>query len=253
MNRYIYNNVLRGCAVMAFLLAVLTAAAQDVPTISPVMTVTEAPDDDSGQTADGSQTTSYTGSAPVTVRCESGAEGTEGWTASYEWHFFHDNDTTAYLIRYDETTEFTFRESGTHRIQLWATFTRGSQRVEYGRAYYSEEGGQQLTVSVSESQLEFPNTFTPNGDGFNDTFHAKSGYKSIVDFHAYVFNRWGQKLYSWDSPAGGWDGTYKGRPVKEGVYFLLVEARGADGRKFNIKKDINLLRGYTEEQTTNEE
>lgn len=73
MNRYIYNNVLRGCAVMAFMLTVLTAAARDVPTISPVMTVTEAPDDDSGQTADGSQTTSYTGSAPVTVRCESGA------------------------------------------------------------------------------------------------------------------------------------------------------------------------------------
>lgn len=61
----------------------------------------------------------------------------------------------------------------------------------------------------------------------------------------------GQKLYEWTDPATGWDGTYRGKPVKEGVYFCLVKAKGADGVVYNIKRDVNLLRGYTEEQNSN--
>ena len=57
-----------------------------------------------------------------------------------------------------------------------------------------------MSVSIYESKLEFPNAFSPNGDGINDIFKAKDGYKSITEFHATVFNRWGQKLYTWDNP-----------------------------------------------------
>ena len=91
-----------------------------------------------------------------------------------------------------------------------------------------------------------PNGFSPNGDGINDIYKAKKGWQSIVDFHAYIFNRWGQKLYEWTDPNGGWDGTFHGKDVKEGVYFCLVKAKGADGRNYHIKTDVNLLRGYTE-------
>ena len=91
-----------------------------------------------------------------------------------------------------------------------------------------------------------PNAFSPNGDDINDTYKVKE-YQSLIEFHAYIFNRWGQKLYEWDNPAAeGWDGKYHGRDVKQGVYFCLVKAKGADGRKFTIRKDVNLLRGYTE-------
>ena len=89
-----------------------------------------------------------------------------------------------------------------------------------------------------------PNAFSPNGDTHNDVYKAKE-YQSIVEFHAYIFNRWGQKLFEWTNPAEGWDGNYNGNPVKEGVYFVVVKARGADGIVYNIRKDVNLLRGYT--------
>ena len=68
-----------------------------------------------------------------------------------------------------------------------------------------------------------------------------------MEFHAIIFNRWGKKLYEWDDPAGGWDGTVGGKDVAQGVYFVLVKAKGADGKEYNIKRDVNLLRGYTEE------
>ena len=98
------------------------------------------------------------------------------------------------------------------------------------------------------SSLAFPNAFSPNGDQINDIYKAKE-CQNIEEFHAYIFNRWGKKLYEWDNPDEGWDGTYNGKDVKQGTYFVLVKARGADGRKFNIRKDVNLLRGYSEETT----
>ena len=33
---------------------------------------------------------------------------------------------------------------------------------------------------------------------------------------------------------------------EDGVYFLLCKAKGSDGKTYNIRKDVNLLRGYYE-------
>ena len=98
---------------------------------------------------------------------------------------------------------------------------------------------------VLTSQLIMPNAFSPNHDQINDIYKVKE-YQNIVEFRATIFNRWGQKLYEWTKIDEGWDGTYRGKDVKQGTYFVLVKARGADGKTYNIRKDVNLLRGYTE-------
>ena len=36
--------------------------------------------------------------------------------------------------------------------------------------------------------------------------------------------------------------------MPDGAYYLNIEARGADGKNYHIKKTINLLRGYTEDR-----
>ena len=105
-----------------------------------------------------------------------------------------------------------------------------------------------LTSTGDESKLVMPNTFTPNGDGHNDIYKAKE-YRNLSEFRAYIFNRWGQKLYEWTDPDEGWDGTSGGNPVKDGVYFVLVKAKGIDGKVYNIRKDVNLLRGHRDENS----
>lgn len=109
------------------------------------------------------------------------------------------------------------------------------------------------STTIQASILEMPNAFSPNDDGINDHYHPKS-FQNIVEFKAYIFNRWGQCLYTWnDIENGFWDGTYKGRPVKDGVYFVRVKAKGGDGKDYDIKKDVNLLRKYNQvnEETGN--
>ena len=98
---------------------------------------------------------------------------------------------------------------------------------------------------VLTSSLVIPNAFSPNHDEINEVFKVKS-HQNIVEFHAYIFNRWGQKLFEWTNIDDGWDGKYRGNDVKQGTYFVLVKAKGADGQTYNIRKDVNLLRGYTE-------
>ena len=106
------------------------------------------------------------------------------------------------------------------------------------------EGDEEQMVTA-ESKLSFPNAFSPNGDGKNDKFIVKE-CQNIGEFHAYIFSRWGQKLFEWTDSSQGWDGTHNGTPVKDGVYFLLCKAKGSDGKTYNIRKDVNLLRGYYE-------
>ena len=173
-------------------------------------------------------------------------ENVGSYSATYEWRFYLNSmESEPYLTRYEQDTEYTFTQAGGHYIVCYATFINGTDTVAYTKDYWENEG-QPLTCTVSQSRLEMPNAFSPNGDGHNDIYGAKDNYQSIVEFHAVILNRWGQKLYEWTDPAGGWDGTYKGHDVKQGVYFVVVKAKGADGIRYNIRKDVNLLRGYIE-------
>ena len=213
-------------------------AQENMPAISPTATITTA-------TGETQEVTEYSGSAPLQVHFAPNVENPEGYEAYYEWRFYKEGTSIEepYLVRHEEETDFTFNEAGGHCIALIAYFMNGNDTiVKYDTDYWMD--ATPIRISISTSKLDFPNAFSPNGDGMNDIYRAKTDYQSIVEFKAVIYNRWGQKLYEWNNPAGGWDGTYKGNPVKQGVYYVQVTAEGADGRRFNIKKDVNLLRTF---------
>ena len=213
-------------------------AQENMPVISPTATITTA-------TGETQEVTEYSGSAPLQVHFAPNVENPEGYEAYYEWRFYKEGTSIEepYLVRHEEETDFTFNEAGGHCIALIAYFMNGNDTiVKYDTDYWMD--ATPIRISISTSKLDFPNAFSPNGDGMNDIYRAKTDYQSIVEFKAVIYNRWGQKLYEWNNPAGGWDGTFKGNPVKQGVYYVQVTAKGADGRRFNIKKDVNLLRTF---------
>lgn len=174
--------------------------------------------------------------APLTVTFKANPSNLGEEKPSYEWRFTKDNATAPYIVRYEEETTYEFTQSGTTKVELYVSTDANSEAELVAT----------INVSISTSLLEMPNAFSPNGDGINDIYKAKDNHKSIIDFHAYIFNRWGQKLYEWTDINGGWDGTYHGKQVPAGVYFVLVKAKGADGVNYNIKRDVNILRDYIE-------
>ncbi len=242
--------------IFAFLFGVHLRANAEMPCTLPTVSSTKAQADDypsvnpsatfTGPDGEAVAEESYTGSAPVHAAFEAHPANADGWSTYYEWRIYKDNAEEPYIIRYEENTDIDFSESGNIRVILYAKFTQGDQETEL------LNDDNPLTLSIAESVLQMPNAFSPNGDGINDIYKAKEGYQSLTEFHAYIFNRWGQKLFEWSDPAEGWDGTYKGKPVKDGAYFCLVKAKGADGKTYNIKRDVNLLRGFTETTNTGE-
>lgn len=199
-----------------------------------------------GEQEELSEGDSYQGEAPLTVEFSANASEYDDFSRVCTWTFMHDDNPEPILVRYDANVTYEFLQAGLFSVGLKVVYTHKSNPnliLEYEYEPFS--------ISISESSLKVPNAFSPNGDGINDYFNVYD-IKSIVSFHAAIYNRWGQQLYSWgidkmECEECGWDGTYKGKPVKDGVYFVVVSARGADGIVYDIKRDVNLLRGYIEE------
>lgn len=225
--------------VIFWCMGAASSIAQSIPGANPVMTVIT----DEGE----QEETSYEGSAPVEIRFEARPENLGSYTAYYEWRFYtQGNESSPYIIRYDENTAYTFMTSGQTFIDLLITFVDGKDTINY-------EMDEPFVVSVSESKLEMPNAFSPNGDGINDVYKAKDGWQSIVSFKAAIFTRWGKKLYEWNDPDGGWDGKVNGHVVPDGAYYCVVQAKGADGKNYSIKKTVSVLTTYDEQSTGTEE
>ncbi|MCX6270127.1 MAG: DNRLRE domain-containing protein [Bacteroidetes bacterium] len=83
-----------------------------------------------------------------------------------------------------------------------------------------------------ESEIWFPNCFTPNGDVANPYFLPK--YKNITDYEMVVYNRWGQLIFTTHDLDNGWDGTYKGSECAVGVYFYMAT--------FTLNRDLHPVR-----------
>lgn len=69
-----------------------------------------------------------------------------------------------------------------------------------------------------------PNTFTPNGDGFNDTWNIVA-LETYPESTTRVFNRLGRVVYQSQGYTRQWDGTTNGTPLPEGVYYYKIDLK----------------------------
>ncbi|RZJ31433.1 MAG: T9SS type B sorting domain-containing protein [Flavobacterium sp.] len=79
------------------------------------------------------------------------------------------------------------------------------------------------SASQEISILGIPKYFTPNGDGFNDTWNVKG----VNDrFHsgtrALIFDRYGKLIKEIGGIGNGWDGTFNGQPLPSDDYWYVV-------------------------------
>lgn len=88
----------------------------------------------------------------------------------------------------------------------------------------------------------FPNAFTPDGDGTNDTFGPIGN--DIHSFEMTIFNRWGEAIYSTTSLNEHWTGTVNGGELAAtGVYVYKYRLEGRYLRALEGVGHVTLLRG----------
>ncbi len=77
------------------------------------------------------------------------------------------------------------------------------------------------SVSIVVGAIDYPLYFTPNQDGYHDTWNI-IGIGANPTAKIYIFDRFG-KLLKQLSPTGpGWDGTYNGNPMPSSDYWFQV-------------------------------
>lgn len=98
-----------------------------------------------------------------------------------------------------------------------------------------------LSVSVIiDPLLDVPNAFTPGRFGSNSVIFVKGFGISRMVWK--IYNRWGQLIFESNSPASGWDGTYKGKLQPMDVYTYTLEAELSSGTRVRKTGDITLIR-----------
>lgn len=235
-------------ALCFFLLTNSLFAQTATPTIQYIDASTETQDSVTMNAGD-----SQTAQAPLTIVCDAGLSLPEPWEATCEWRISltQQGSSTPLLTRYDASTSYTLTQSGSYEVKLYVTYhnpeSDATDECEYDA----------FTITISESELTCPNAFSPNDDGKNDVLRVSC--KSIVKLEAAIFNRWGKKMASKsvNGTNGGytengtyyidlWDGRYGGDYVKDGAYFLNLEAKGSDGVNYKKKITINVIKGFNE-------
>lgn len=121
-------------------------------------------------------------------------------------------------------------------------------QVQYSRKYrvvaYKTGSPQVFSISnevdiIPQMAFYIPNTFTPNGDGLNDTFGISG--EAIKDFNLQIFNRWGQLVFQSGNPNERWDGSFNGEKVPQGVYVYRLSAQGPTGKKETKEGNLNVV------------
>jgi gliding motility-associated-like protein len=128
---------------------------------------------------------------------------------NYSWDFGDGSNS----ISISPTHAFPAGAAGVYTVILTATDNNGCQDQDTARITVEEE----LVYYV-------PNTFTPDGDEFNQLFQPvfTSGFDPY-DFNFTVFNRWGETIFESKDASVGWDGSYMGMMAQEGQYSWRIE------------------------------
>jgi len=150
--------------------------------------------------------------------------------STYSWNFGDNSGSSN-----EENPIYTYSdtEDGNYEVQLIA---------------YSEFGCSDTATAIVQVREELifyvPNTFTPDGNKFNETFLPvfTSGFDPY-DFNLLIFNRWGEILFESNNHTVGWDGTYGGNIVQDGTYVWKIEfkTKYTDERQVH-HGHVNILR-----------
>jgi gliding motility-associated-like protein len=87
-----------------------------------------------------------------------------------------------------------------------------------------------------------PNAFSPNGDGLYEYFNPHLQLGQIL-LTMQVFDRYGKLIYNNTNIKKGWDGKYEdGSEAGTGVYMYFIKYTCADGKLYEKKESVSLIR-----------
>lgn len=148
-------------------------------------------------------------------------------TGAVAWNWsFGDGDTTG-----EKNPTHLYTDTGHYTVQLTVTNQYGClDSVEW------------IVNITPDGFIYVPSAFTPNGDGLNDTFFPVTFGLENPIYSFRVFNRWGEQLFESQTQGEGWDGTFEGKKVPEGVYVYNIFASDKNLETTKLIGKVHVIR-----------
>lgn len=140
------------------------------------------------------------------------------YASSYIW-FFQDVSPTSNEV--NPSIEFPRDVAAEYPVELIAISDDNCTDTAYG-----------IVRVIEEIIFYVPNTFTPDGDDFNDSFQPvfTSGFDPY-NYKLLIFNRWGELVFESYNTAIGWNGTYGGEIMKSDIYTWSISFKTSSSDK----------------------
>lgn len=138
--------------------------------------------------------------------------------------------------------QYDFDDSGARSNDTDPFYIFNNEEYHYVRQYVETAHGcrdtAEIVIYVNPFTVFIPNSFTPNGDEFNQTLKTAL-YYDPVDWELIIFNRWGEKVFESHDPKIEWDGTYNGKKAPDGIYNYKLSYRPCH----LVKEDRKIVSG----------
>lgn len=104
---------------------------------------------------------------------------------------------------------------------------------------------------VIQSDVKFPNAFTPNTGGSNGGSYNPNDYSNdvffpftsgVTEYELMIFNRYGELIFESTDLKKGWDGYFNGKLCQQDAYVWKANIKFFDGRVFQKVGSVTLLR-----------
>ncbi|MCA1761869.1 MAG: gliding motility-associated C-terminal domain-containing protein [Flavobacteriales bacterium] len=101
-------------------------------------------------------------------------------------------------------------------------------------------------VIINDDLLWYvPNSFTPNGDGFNEVWKPIGNTVDVRDYELAIFSRWGEQVFFTKDIDRGWNGDHSDDSyfVNTAVYtYIITFSSATTEEKYEITGHITVLR-----------
>jgi gliding motility-associated-like protein len=154
--------------------------------------------------------------------------------------------------------KFTDNSNGAQKW-YWSFGDGGTDSVQNPIHVYQESGSFTVTLQIINMygcmssatgtviirplwSFYIPSSFTPDGDGLNDTFNGKG--EGLQGYKMMVFNRWGEEIFETNSLLVSWDGkaNHGNETAQQDVYLYLVVLKDSKGVEHRYTGTVTLVK-----------
>ncbi|QNR24014.1 T9SS type B sorting domain-containing protein [Croceimicrobium hydrocarbonivorans] len=99
------------------------------------------------------------------------------------------------------------------------------------------------SCAQQEAKVYLATAFRPGSSiGENQTYGPSMRLNEVENYHFYIMNRWGKKVFETNNPEERWDGSYEGNDAPQGVYIYYIKFQTPGGSEQEERGNLSLVR-----------